>query len=90
MTNKEDLRFGRLVSCDVEARVRRLKWAQTLVQNLARHVQLIGALFGRLLAKQHPTLGLDGEVTLEAHPWAARWMVDLWELEPYDDSTYAQ
>ena len=35
-TNKEVLRFWRLAPCDVESRVRRVKWAQTLVQNPAR------------------------------------------------------
>ena len=56
MTNKEVLRFWRLTPCDVEARVRRLKWAQTLVQNPAHHVQLIAALFGRLPASSNPRL----------------------------------
>ena len=32
-TNKESLRFWKLAPCDVEAQVRRLKWAQTLVQD---------------------------------------------------------
>ena len=44
MTTKEVLCFWRLAPCDVEARVRRLKWAQTLVQNLAHHVQLVAAV----------------------------------------------
>ena len=57
MTNKEVLRFWRLAPCDVEARVRRLKWAQTLVQNPAHHAQLITALFGKLPAEQQATLG---------------------------------
>ena len=48
VTNKEVLRCWRLAPCDVEA--------QTLVQNLAHHVQLIAALSGRLLAEQHSRL----------------------------------
>ena len=39
MSNKEVLRFWKLAPCDVEARVRRLKWAQTLVQDPAHHTQ---------------------------------------------------
>ena len=46
MTNKEVLRFRRLVPCDVEARVRRLEWAQTLVQNPAHNVRLVAASSG--------------------------------------------
>ena len=69
MTNKEVLRFWRLAACDVEARVRRFKWSQTLVQNPAHHVQLIAALFGRLPAEQHSTLGLNGEITPDANLW---------------------
>ena len=37
MTSKEVLRFWRLAPCDVEARVRRLKLAQTLVRNSKLH-----------------------------------------------------
>ena len=61
MKNKEVLRFWRLAPCDVEARVRRLKGAQTLVQDPAHHVQLIAALSGRLPAEQQSTLGVNGE-----------------------------
>ena len=90
MTNKEVLRFWRLAPCDVEARVRRLKWAQAPVQNPAHHVQLIAALFGRLPSVQHSTLGLNGEITPDANPWAARWMADLRELEPFDERGVVQ
>ena len=77
----------RLASCDAEARVRktqggRRRWCKT---NPAHHVHLIAALFGRLPAEQHSTLGLNGEITPDANPWAARWMADLRELEPFDD-----
>ena len=41
MTNKEVLRFWKLAPCDVEARVRRLKRAQTLLQDPSHHTQLI-------------------------------------------------
>ena len=37
LTNKEVLRFWKLAPCDLETRVRRLKWAQTLVQDPAHH-----------------------------------------------------
>ena len=49
MTNKEVLRFfflKKMALCDVEARARRLNWAQTLVQDLPHHAQLITAMFG--------------------------------------------
>ena len=79
-SNKEVLRFWKLV----EARVRRLKWAQTLVQDLAHHTQLITAMFGKLPSEPNPRLGPGGEISPEANPWAVRWMADLKELEPYD------
>ena len=68
----------------------RLKWAQALVQNPAHHVQLIAALFGRLPSVQHSTLGLNREITPDANPWAARWMADLRELEPFDERGVVQ
>ena len=46
--------------------VRRLKWAQTLVQNLAHDAQLITALFGKLPAEQQATLGENGEISRDA------------------------
>ena len=70
--------------------MRRFKWAQTLVQNPAHHVQLIAALFGRLPAEQHSALGLNGEISPDANPWAARWMADLRELEPFDERGVVQ
>ena len=78
MSNKEVLRFWKMAPCDVEARVRRLKWAQTLVQDPAHHTQLITAMFGKLPSEPDSTLP-------EANPWAVRWMADLEELEPYDE-----
>ena len=84
MSNKEVLRFWRVAPCDVEARVRRLEWAQTLVQDLPHHAQLITAMFAELPSEPNPTLGPGGEILPEANPWAVRWMADLEELEPYD------
>ena len=85
MSNKEVLRFWKLAPCDVEARVRRLKWAQTLVQDPSHHAQLITAMFGKLPSEPNPTLGPGDEILPEANPWAVRWMADLEELEPYDE-----
>ena len=85
MSNKEVLRFWKLAPCDVEARVRRLKWAQTLVQDPAHHTQLITAMFGKLPSEPYPALGLGGEISPEANPRAVRWMADLEELEPCDE-----
>ena len=90
ITNKEVLRFWRLAPCDVEAGVRRLKWAQTLVQNPAHRVQLTTALFGKLSAEQQATLGENGEISPDADPWAARWVADLRELEPFDERGVVQ
>ena len=81
-TNKVVLSFWRLVPCDVESRVRRLKWAQTLVQNPQQNAQLLTAMFVACRRNSTPTLGLDGEVTPEANPWAVRWMAELQEREP--------
>ena len=75
MSNKGVLRFWKLAPCDVEAQVRRLKWAQTLVQDPSHHTQLITAMFGKLPSQRTP----------EANPWAVRWMADLEELGPYDE-----
>ena len=61
-----------------------LKRAQTLVQNPAHHAQMITALFGKLPAEQQATLGENGEISPDADPWAARWVADLRELEPFD------
>ena len=84
-TNKEVLRFWKLAPCDVEARVRRLKWAQTLVQDPSHHAQVLTAMFGKLPAESSATLNLEGELTPDANPWAARWMEDLEALQPYDE-----
>ena len=78
------LRFWALAPCDVEAQVRRLKWAQTLLQDPSHRAQLITAMFGKLPSEPNPTQG-PGEVSPEANPWAVRWMADLEELEPYDE-----
>ena len=40
VSNEEVLRFWKLAPCDVEARVRRLNWAQTLVQDPSHHTHL--------------------------------------------------
>ena len=85
MFNKEVLRFWKLAPCDVEARVRRLKWAHTLVQDLAHQTQLITAMFGKLPSEPSSTLGLGGEILPEATPWPVRWMADLEELVLYDE-----
>ena len=85
LTNKEVLHSWKLAPCDVEVRVRRLKWAQTLVQEPSHHAQVLSAMFGKLPAEENPTLGPDGEVTPEANPWAVRWMEDLEALVPYDE-----
>ena len=90
MTNKEVLRFWKLAPCDVEARVRRLKWAQTLVQDPSHHAQVLTAMFGKLPAEPSSTLGPDGEITPEANPWAVRWMEDLEALQPYDERCVVQ
>ena len=85
MSNKEVLRFWKLAPCDVEARVRRLICAQTLVQDPSHHTQLITAMFGKLPSEPNPTLGPGGEISPEANQWAVRWKADLEELEPYDE-----
>ena len=66
VSNIEVLRFWKMAPCDVEARVRRLKWAQTLVQDPAHHTQLITAMFGKLPSEPNPTLGPGGEISPEA------------------------
>ena len=85
MSNKEVLRFWKLALCDVEARVRRLRWAQMLVQDPPHHAQLITAMFGKLPSEPNPTLGPGDEILQEANPWAVRWKADLEKLEPYDE-----
>ena len=90
LDEQEGLAFLETGTFDVEARVRRLKWAQTLLQNPAHHVQLIAALFGRLPAEQQSTLGVSGEITPEANPCVARWVADLRELEPFDERGVVQ
>ena len=55
-------------------RVRRLKWAQTLVQDPSHHAQVLTAMFGKLPAEPSATLNSEGELTPEANPWAMRWM----------------
>ena len=89
-TNKEVLRFWKLAPCDVEAWVRRLKWAQTLVQDPSHHAQVLTAMFGKLPAEPSATLKPDGEITPEANPWAVRWMEDLEALQPYDERGVVQ
>ena len=84
------LRFWKLAPCDVEARVRRLKWAQILVQDPAHHTQLITAMFGKLPSEPIRTLGPGGEISPEANPWAVRCMADLEELEAYDERRVIQ
>ena len=90
LTNKEVLRFWKLAPCDVEARVRRLKRAQTLVQDPSHHAQVLTAMFGKLPAKSSATLNSEGELTPEANPWALRWMEDLEALQPYDERCVIQ
>ena len=83
-------RRGSMAPCDVEARVRRLKRAQTLVQDPSHHAQVLTAMFGKLPAEPSSTLGPDGEITPEANPWAVRWMEDLEALQPYDERSVVQ
>ena len=90
LTNKEVLRFWKLALCDVEARVRRLKSAQTLVQDPSHHGQVLTAMFGKLPAEPSSTLGPDGEITPETNPWAVRWMEDLEALQPHDERGVVQ
>ena len=54
--------------------MRRLKWAQTLVQDPSHHAQVLTAMLGQLPAEPSATLSPDGEITPEANPWAVRWM----------------
>ena len=67
MSNKEVLRFWKLAPCDVEARVRRLKWAN-FGADPAHHTQLITAMFGKLPSEPNPTLGPGGEISTEGNP----------------------
>ena len=53
--------FWKLAPFDVEAQVRRLKRAQTLVQDPAHQTQLITATFGKLPSEPDPALGPGGE-----------------------------
>ena len=52
--------------------MRRLKWAQTLVQDPAHHTQLVTAMFAKLPSEPNPALGPGGEISPEANPWAVR------------------
>ena len=70
--------------------MRRLKWAQTLVLDPSHHAQVLAGMFGKLPAEPSSTLGLDGEITPEANPWAVRWMEDLEALQPYDERGVVQ
>ena len=70
--------------------MRRLTWAQTLVQDPAHHTQVITAMFGKLPSEPNHTLGPGGEISPEANPGAVRWMADLEELEPYDERGFIQ
>ena len=79
VSNKQVLRFSKLAPCDVEAGLRRLKWAQTLVQDPAYLTQLITVMFGKLPSEPDPSLGPGGEILPEANPWAVRWMKN-WSL----------
>ena len=81
---------ARVHHLDVEARVRRLKWAQMLVQDPSHHAQVLTAMFGKLPAEPSATLSPEGEITSEANPWAVRWMEDLEALQPYDERSVVQ
>ena len=70
--------------------MRRLKWAQTLVQDPSHHAQVLTAMFGKLPAESSATLNSEGELTPEANPWALRWMEDLEALQPYDERGVVQ
>ena len=91
LTNQEVLRFWKLAPCDVEARVRRLKWAQDVGAGTRRTMRKCSLrCSGKLPAEPSATLSPVGEITPEANPWAVRWMEDLEALQPYDERCVVQ
>ena len=71
--------------------MRRLKWAQTLVQDPSHHAQVLTRDVREIACRTELHIGpLTVELTPEANPWAVRWMEDLEALQPYDERGVVQ
>ena len=84
MSNEEVLRFWKLAPCDVEARVRILKWAQTLVQDPAHHTQMITAYGSAFLpvierVEDHDNFITNGALERQFGPMGAEPVEDVQE-----------
>ena len=90
MSNLEVLRYWRMVCCDNELTVRRLKWYQSMAANKMENVQNFATLFGTMkaeLASPHLVASLeDGSLGPGANPWAMQFAQDMEKLWMIEDS----
>eukprot|EP00974_Lingulodinium_polyedra_P095239 9228166-Lingulodinium_polyedra.AAC.1 len=77
MNTKKVLAFWGLAECEIELRVRRLRWWQAVSLDPANSVQLLAAVFGKYRADPQPTVFESGALRCDANPWALRFAEDL-------------
>ncbi|MDA8582610.1 hypothetical protein N9L68_00225 [bacterium] len=73
----EVLRRMRMVPCELELRVRRLKWLQAIAKEPTNNGQIIVMLMGRLDHEDELAITEAGEITNTATPWAHQMINDV-------------
>jgi len=85
MSGREVYTFWKLVPVEIELRVKRLRWLQTVLADQRHHMQLIAAIFGKYEFEDFTTVGRDGRLDERANPWAKLWMSDVMSLQGLDE-----
>lgn len=91
MSTMEVFQRWRLLRCDDELAVRRLRWYQKISASPRRHAQVLAAIFGtaridRYLDKQR--LSPDLQVTEDSTPWARQFWADLMRLSDLEGAEW--
>jgi len=86
----EVLKHWGLAPCSIEAKIRRLKWYQSMARYPKDSVQVLGALLGDLKEESNlgwQTLDAEGRVMTDvANPWALRFREDMLSLATMEEA----
>ena len=77
MTWQEVLTYWQIAPMHTEAKIRRLRWYQVMVEHPKDFVQVFAAIFGQMRAEVGPTSLVGGYLSKDANPWAKRFLVDI-------------
>lgn len=74
------LRHWRVCPMDLDARLRRLRWYQSMALYPSQYVQVLAAMFGCARCDSQPMLDQQGRVVSSANPWAHQAWADIYAM----------